>query len=111
MARLRPASYRPIALLNQDYKIFTAIIANRLSKIILNYIGSEQTGFISHRTIADNIYKTLNIIRFSCFKTTKSLILSLDLEKVFDSMEFQYIKTLLFKINFGECFLNLSAVI
>lgn len=41
-----PALYWPIALLNQDYKIVTGIIAHRLNKIITNYINVEQYGFI-----------------------------------------------------------------
>lgn len=81
-----PASFRSIELLNQDYKILTAIMANRLNRIISNYIGPEQMSFISHRTMTDSVHKT------SQSKVPESLLLSLDFKKAFDSVEFQYIK-------------------
>lgn len=33
-----PGSYRPIALLNLDYKILSSILEERLNRIINNYI-------------------------------------------------------------------------
>lgn len=39
-------SYRPISLLNFDFKIFTKTLATRLNKIIHH---SDQTGFIWNR--------------------------------------------------------------
>lgn len=58
---LHPSSYRPISLLNQDYKLFSAILVNRLNQFISDYIYPDQTGFIPSRNITDNIRKTLNI--------------------------------------------------
>lgn len=51
----QPSSYRPIVLLNQDYKVFTLVLANRLKKIVAYYVKGDQTGFILKRNIADNI--------------------------------------------------------
>lgn len=73
---LDPKSYRPISLLNQDYKIFTALLAKRLNSIIGNYIHPDQSGFIPARDITDNVYKTLNIIHYcSTYAKDPSLIL------------------------------------
>lgn len=41
-----PSSYRPIALLNSDLKIFTKILANRLNNYIKKYSSFFQSGFI-----------------------------------------------------------------
>lgn len=52
---LDPASYRPIALLNTDAKIFTRTLATRLNKIITKYVHTDQTGFMPNRHLVDNI--------------------------------------------------------
>lgn len=43
-------AYRPISVLNADYKVFALVLANRLSSVIGTYVHSEQTGFIKGET-------------------------------------------------------------
>lgn len=40
-------SYRPISLLNSDYKILTT--ANRLNRVLTEYIHPDQVGFTKNR--------------------------------------------------------------
>lgn len=101
-----PRSYRPISLLNQDHKLFTAILTGRLNKIIAEYIGRDQAGFIPGRNILDNVLRTLEVIHYcKARKEDPSLILSLDVEKAFDRVEHSYIVTLLKHMKFGSKFL------
>ena len=44
-------NWRPISLLNYDYKIFTKVIANRMQTSLNDIIGTEQTAAIRGRTI------------------------------------------------------------
>ena len=48
-------SWRPLTLLNTDYKIVTKAIANRIKKYLPNIINCFQTGFIKGRYICENI--------------------------------------------------------
>lgn len=48
-------NYRPISLLNTDYKIFTTIIAERLKLILNEIIHSDQNGFLPKRQIRNNM--------------------------------------------------------
>ena len=50
-------NWRPISLLNTDYKILTHVLANRLKKVIGKIINTDQNGYIKGRNIA-YIYKT-----------------------------------------------------
>ena len=47
--RAEPASYRPITLLNTDYKLAARVIASRLGPLLKHVVDSTQTGFLPHR--------------------------------------------------------------
>ena len=47
--------WRPISLLNNDYKIFATILRNRISDIADRLISKEQIGFMRSRNIDTNI--------------------------------------------------------
>uniref|UniRef100_A0A670ZBU0 Uncharacterized protein n=1 Tax=Pseudonaja textilis TaxID=8673 RepID=A0A670ZBU0_PSETE len=42
-------NYRPISLLNSDYKIFASILAERLKRYLNNFIHADQNGFLPKR--------------------------------------------------------------
>ena len=94
-------SYRPIALLSSEYKIFTKVIATRLEKVIPDLIYKDQTGFIQNRFSFDNIRRLLNVI--CCAEKINTLVvaLALDAEKAFDRLEWPYLFAVLEKMNFG----------
>uniref|UniRef100_A0A8C2KCI6 Reverse transcriptase domain-containing protein n=1 Tax=Cyprinus carpio TaxID=7962 RepID=A0A8C2KCI6_CYPCA len=70
-------SYRPISLLNSDYKVFAKIIALRLEKVI--------SQLVDYPVIA----------------------VSLDAKKAFDQSEWLYLLSVLQKMNFGPKFINM----
>ena len=56
------ASYRPIALLNIDYKIYTNILANRLEKVLPDLVHPDQSGFIPQRQTHDNLHRLAHLL-------------------------------------------------
>lgn len=42
-------NYRPISLLNEDYKLFAKILATRFKKFLLQFVEKDQTGFLPKR--------------------------------------------------------------
>lgn len=50
-----PASYRPISLLNQDYKLLSKALADRLQLLLPQLLHTSQTGFTQGRNSIKNI--------------------------------------------------------
>ena len=50
-----PACYRPITLLNTDYRLLAKLLAARLGPVLAASIGPEQTAFLPGRLMGDNV--------------------------------------------------------
>ncbi|KAJ9526032.1 hypothetical protein QJQ45_009457 [Haematococcus lacustris] len=50
-----PANYRPITLLNTDYRVLARVLNARLVGVLADSIGPEQSAFLPKRLIGDNI--------------------------------------------------------
>ena len=48
-------NWRPVSLINVDYKILTKTLALRTKEIIPNIIHANQSGFVKGRYIGENI--------------------------------------------------------
>ena len=48
-------NWRPITLLNVDYKITSKAIAKRVEPILNKLVNSDQTGFVKRKYIRENI--------------------------------------------------------
>lgn len=99
-----PASYRPIALLGCDLKVFTKILANRLNKCITSVIHHDQTGFIPGRFSFFNVRRLMNIMYSKYDKDSKISILALDARKAFDQVEWKYILAVIKEFGLGNNF-------
>merc|ERR1711965_477198 len=53
--RTDPRNYRPITLLNGDYKIFTRVLTRRMNKAVLQFVSPQQNGFVPGGFIGENI--------------------------------------------------------
>ncbi|CAL5220132.1 g2089 [Coccomyxa viridis] len=82
--RALPASYRPITLLNTDYKLAARVLADRLGPLLNHVVDSTQTGFLPQRWIGDNILAHLEIIAWYQRTQQPGVLLFLDFEKAFD---------------------------
>ncbi len=99
-------NWRPISLLNNDYKILALILANRIKPVLDTVIDECQSGFMQNRHISNNIRLILDIIDYPEFVQDDSFILFLDFYKAFDCLEHDFIITALNKFGFGQSFCN-----
>ena len=95
------SNWRPISLLNIDYKILTKALAKRIEKYLPKLINSHQTGFVKGRYIGQNIRLLSDIMEYLDAKKTSGLLLFIDFEKAFDSLEWEFMNKALNAFNFG----------
>ena len=94
-------NWRPISLLNCDYKIATKAIATRLEKVLPAVIHPCQAGYIKGRYIGECIRTISDIMTFTKKKNVPGAAVFLDFEKAFDSIEWNYLQKCLEVFNFG----------
>jgi hypothetical protein len=104
-------NYRPIALLNIDYKIATKALAARVQNILHTLIDSDQNGFIKGRNIQSNIRLIEDVLRFVDNENIPGIMICIDFKKAFDSIERDFIFYALKKLNFGPMFQKWVSVI
>lgn len=74
-------NYRPVSLLNNDYKLFTSILSKWIELILPVLIHEDQADVIRQRQTQDNIKKTLCVLILVTQQTLEALVLSLNTEK------------------------------
>lgn len=99
-------NWRPITLLNTDYKILTKALANRLQGLISNLIHTDQTGYIKGRYIGENIRTIADIIDYCEMSNEQGFMVLLDFQKAFDSISWNFLQKSLKAFNFGDAFCN-----
>ncbi|KAF5341132.1 hypothetical protein D9611_005853 [Ephemerocybe angulata] len=102
--RAEISNYRPITVLNTDYKILTKILTNRLSKVATKLIHPDQAGFIKGRSIFDQT----ELIRLVMHPTSgkKGAIVCLDQEKAYDKIDHAFLWATLKKIGCPDSFIK-----
>lgn len=98
-------SYRPISLLNVDFKILSKVLALRLQTVLTSIVNSDQTGFMTGQQSFYNTRRLLNIITLPS-DLSPEVVVSLDAEKAFDRVEWCFLYEVLARFGLGEAFVN-----
>jgi hypothetical protein len=97
-------NWRPISLLNTDYKILTKVMAVRLKTVLPSVIHPDQVAYLKGRYIGQNIRTIIDIMDFTKRNDIQGIIAFLDFEKAFDSIDWRIIDEALEKFNIGPVF-------
>ena len=100
------SNWRPISLLNYDYKILTKVLANRVKQFLPYIISESQTGYVKERNIEDSIRLIQDVIHYLDTNNLPGILLAIDFQKAFDTIEWEFLLKALKHFNFGQNFIK-----
>lgn len=95
------SDFRPISLLGCWYKILSKVLANRLANAIGNLIPKTQSAFLKGRQLVEGVVVVNEVIDYAKKMGKECLILKVDFEKAYDSVDWNFLDYMLGR--FGFC--------
>lgn len=97
-----PSNYRPITLLNTDYRLLARVLSARVRDMVGQAMGPEQSAFLPKRLIGDNIH-FLQLLP-AALRANKSwaVLAFLDFAKAFDTIDRQFLCDAMHAVGAGE---------
>ena len=98
--------WRPISLLNVDYKIVSKALSFRLRGVLGEIIHADQTCAILGRSIVDSVHCIRNIYDFCDQKDLGCAFVNIDQSKAFDRVSHDFLFRALRAFGFGDGFIS-----
>ena len=96
------ANWRPITLLDVDYKILAKVLATRFKEVLPSIIHEDQRGFIQNKYIGENLMDFYAVVEYAIEHDEPILGLSLNFQKAFDTVEWSLLMRALQLFAFPE---------
>ena len=99
---------RPITLLNVDVKILTRALSICLKNVLHEIVHSDQQAFIKNRYIGNTVLDsyTMAAAALNSDEDSNYIALSLDIEKAFDSVSWDFLYTFMQRIGIPDPFIQ-----
>lgn len=98
--------YRLICLVGCLLKIISKISATRIKSVIRKLISNNQSTFIPVRNIADGILTVNEVLDLAKRDKRSCMVLKVDYEKAYENVGWNYLRFLLKKMEFGDCWIK-----
>ena len=99
-------NWRPISLLNVDSKIISKALSEKLKEVLPDLISSQQTAYVKNRHIGESGRLISDIIEITEIRNIEGFLVTMDIEKAFDSLDHNFLIFTLEKYGFGQNFIS-----
>ena len=107
-------NWRPISLLNVDTKLISKALSERLKNVIImlpvkmlpDIISENQTAYINNRFISEGGRLINDLLEVCDTFNKKGYLVTIDIEKAFDSVNHVFLIAILEKSGFGKIFIE-----
>ena len=93
-------------MLNVDLKIISKALSEKLKKVLPDLISSQQTAYVKNRHIGESGRLISDIIEIAKIRKTEGFLATMDIEKDFDSLDYNFLISALEKNGFGKNFIS-----
>ena len=95
-------SYRPITLLNSDYKLLAKALATRFGPALQHVVDPTQTAFVPGRWIGDNVLCHLEEVEYLQQTGQPGCMVFLDFSKAYDRLSRSWLMRCMSSLGFGQ---------
>ena len=103
-------NWRPISLLNVDYNMSKAL-ATRIKETLPDLISCQQTAYVKNRFIGEGGRFISDVLEISNVFNLRWYIVTVDIEKAFDSLSYSFLLACFKKIAFSHDFIRWVKII
>lgn len=103
--RSDPANYRPITVLNTDYRLLAKVLANRLKGVIGKLVHPAQTGFVPGRHIGENLLLN-QLLPAALGPSSKAAAVCCDFRKAYDTVDRSFLYRVMEAQGIGSGFIK-----
>ena len=99
-------NWRPLSILNTDYKILAKVLARRLQSVLTDLIHQDQSGCLKGRSTFSNLRSSIDVINYANENNLAGYLAFIDYEKAFDTVKWSFLYSCMEKMNFGKTYIK-----
>ena len=91
--------------MNVDSKIISKALSEKLKEVLPDLISSQQTAYVKNRDIGESGRLISDTIEITKIRKIGDFLVTMDIEKAFDSLDLNFLISALEKYGFGQNFI------